>query len=60
MKRTDDQQTAEIGLPADHVAPQHSDSVSLKRREAMKQIAQKASYIAPATLALFSMQARAS
>lgn len=59
MKNTD-AQTAENVIPEDQVTPQQGDTVSLQRREAMKRIGQKASYIAPATLALFSMQARAS
>lgn len=59
MKTTHDhQQTAENNLLAADAEEQPGDAVSLKRREALKKIAKKASYAAPATLALFSMQAR--
>ncbi|MFV5215497.1 hypothetical protein ACLIIZ_17380 [Azonexus caeni] len=51
------EQTPETPVQA---TAQQNDAVSLQRREAMRKIAQRASYIAPATLALFSMQARAS
>jgi hypothetical protein len=59
MKHTNDhQQTAENQLLAADVETYPGDTVSLKRREALKKIAKRASYAAPATLALFSMQAR--
>lgn len=59
MKHTNDHRpTAENNLPAADVETPPGDTVTLQRREALKKIAKKASYAAPATLALFSMHAR--
>lgn len=43
----------------DSVAVEAADEVSLERRQALAALARRAAYVAPATLALLTMEAKA-
>lgn len=59
MKNSVQQQSETSNSSADQAVNEQQDGVSMKRREAIKQIAKKTAYVAPATLALLSLNGRA-